>query len=115
MGGGWWRGRTVPILVIAFVMALPALDAFGALGPLNDLLALGQGVGQQPARVPTATRAEPLQTATPQAACGPGSKPEPGIQGRVPAGSATTGLHCNVELLAHQSTSGGFKVWRYVG
>jgi LVIVD repeat len=114
MGGGWRRGRAVPILVIAFVMALPALEAIGALGPLNDLLALGQGVGQQPARVPTATRPEPPQTATPRAVCGPGSEPEPGIQGRVPAGSATTGLHCNVELLAHQGTSGGFKVWRYV-
>jgi hypothetical protein len=112
--GGWRRGRVAPILVIAIVMALPALNAFGALGPLNDLLALGQGVGQQPARVATVTRAEPPQAATPRAVCGPGSKPEPGIQGRVPAGSATTGLHCNVELLAHQGTSGGFKVWRYV-
>jgi hypothetical protein len=47
--------------------------------------------------------------------CGPGSKPEPGIQGRVPAGSADDGgLHCNVELVAHQGTSGGFKVLRYV-
>ena len=32
----------------------------------------------------------------------------------MPAGSATTGLQCNVELLAHQGTSGGFKVWRYI-
>ena len=31
-----------------------------------------------------------------------------------PAGSATDGLHCNVSLVAHQGTSGGFKVLRYV-
>ena len=44
----------------------------------------------------------------------PGSKPEPGIPGRVPKGSAPSGLRCNTELVAHQGTSGGFKVLRYV-
>ena len=106
--------RTAPFLVIALILALPALEASGALAPLNDLLALGQGGGQEPARVATARRAEPPLVATPRAQCGPGSKPEPGIQGRVPAGAATDGLHCNVDLVAHQGTSGGFKVLRYV-
>ena len=96
------------------ILALPALEASGALGPLNDLLALGQGSGQLPAKVATAQRAEPPLVATPRAVCGPGSKPEPGIQGRVPAGSAAGGLHCNVDLVSHQGTSGGFKVLRYV-
>ena len=50
----------------------------------------------------------------PRAQCGPGAKPEPDIQGRVPAGSATNGLWCNVALITHQGTSGGFKVLRYV-
>ena len=106
--------RSAPFLVIALILAFPALEASGALGPLNDLLALGEGGGQEPARVATARRAEPPLVATPRAQCGPGSKPEPGIQGRVPAGSATGGLHCNVSLVAHQGTSGGFKVLRYI-
>jgi hypothetical protein len=50
----------------------------------------------------------------PRAHCGPGAKPEPDIQGRVPAGAATDGLWCNVSLIAHQGTSGGFKTLRYV-
>jgi hypothetical protein len=106
--------RAAPFLVIAFILGLPVLNASGALEPLNDLLALGEGTGQKPARVATERRAEPPLVATPRAQCGPGSKPEPGIQGRVPAGAAEGGLHCNVELLAHQGTSGGFKVLRYV-
>jgi hypothetical protein len=106
--------RVGPILVMAIVLGLPTLDAVGALDPLNDLLALGQGVGQQPAKAPVQQNAEPPLVATPRAQCGPGSKPEPGIQGRVPAGAAAEGLHCNVTLVAHQGTSGGFKVWRYV-
>ena len=106
--------RSAPFVVIVSILALPALEASGALAPLNDLLALGEAGGQEPARVSTTRRAEPPLVATPRAQCGPGSKPEPGIQGRVPAGSATNGLHCNVSLVAHQGTSGGFKVLRYV-
>jgi hypothetical protein len=106
--------RAAPFIVIALILALPVLEASGALAPLNDLLALGEAGGQEPARAPTAQRAEPPLVATPRARCGPGSKPEPGIQGRVPAGSATDGLHCNVDLVAHQGTSGGFKVLRYL-
>jgi hypothetical protein len=107
--------RAAPFLVIALILALPALNAVGALTPLNDLLALGQGTGQKPAKVAIATRAEPPFVATPRAQCGAGSKPEPGIQGRVPAGSASgEGLHCNVSVIAHQGTSGGFKTLRYV-
>jgi hypothetical protein len=106
--------RALPFLVIAIIVALPALNAVGALQPLNDLLALGEGDGQQPAQAAIQHNAEPPFVATPRAQCGPGSKPEPGIQGRVPAGTATAGLHCNVDLVAHQGTSGGFKVLRYV-
>jgi hypothetical protein len=107
-------GRLGPAAVIVAVLALPTLDAMGALEPLNDLLALGHGIGQQPAKAPVAQRAEPPFVATPRAVCGPGAKPEPGIQGRVPAGAASHGLQCNATLVAHQGTSGGFKVWRYV-
>jgi hypothetical protein len=116
-GGGKGAGRlwrAAPIALLVLLLALPVLNASGALTPLNDLLAIGQGSGEEPAQVATVKRAEPPFTATPRAACGPGSKKEPGIQGRVPEGSATDGLHCNVDLIAHQGTSGGFKVLRYV-
>ena len=55
----------------------------------------------------------PALAATPRADCGPGSRPEPGIQGRVPAGS-TAGFTCNTELLGREGAAGGFKVHRYV-
>ena len=106
--------RAAPFLLILVILAFPALAASGVLAPLNDLLALGQAGGQKPAKAPRQRNAEPPLVATPRAQCGPGSKPEPGIQGRVPAGSANDGLHCNASLVAHQGTSGGFKVLRYV-
>ena len=51
--------------------------------------------------------------ASPRADCGPGSHPEPGMQGRVPAGS-TDGFTCNTELVGREGKSGGFKVQRFV-
>lgn len=103
-----------PFIALVAMLALPALSAFGQLAPLNDLLSLGHAGGQTPARVATVRRAEPPFVATPRANCLPGSRREPGIQGRVPEGSAENGLHCNVDLLARQGSSGGFKVHRYV-
>ncbi|HEX4916840.1 MAG TPA: hypothetical protein VFV43_02965 [Limnobacter sp.] len=66
--------------------------------------------------------AEP--TATPQGQCGPGSRPETGMQGRVSqadhdAGLAATGFSCNMQLVGSfapervNGTVGGFKVERY--
>jgi hypothetical protein len=63
--------------------------------------------------------------ATPKATCGPGSRPETGLQGRVSAedhasGRASQGYTCNTELVGSivtptsQGTYGGFKVLRYV-
>jgi hypothetical protein len=64
------------------------------------------------------TRAEPAPVATPRAACGPGSHPSPGLQGQVPAaeaaaGRAADGYTCNMALLGHEGTAGGFKVERF--
>jgi hypothetical protein len=100
--------------VVASALALPPLSASGALpGPLNDLLSLGQGSGDKPDRVPIQRNSEPPFVATPQVRCGPGSNPEPGIQGRVPAGANEKALKCNIKLIGHQGRSGGFKVLRY--
>ena len=98
--------------LVALALVVPVGHA--ALGPLNDLLALGQAGGQTPKRVPIVKRHEPPQVAAPRAHCLRGSRPEPGIQGRVPAGSAAKGRWCNVRRISHQGTSGGFKVLRYI-
>jgi hypothetical protein len=113
-GSRLWR--LVPILVIvgSNLLVMSASGALPRLGPLNDLLALGQLGGQTPEKVPIQKNPEPPQVAAPRAKCAPGSREEPGIQGRVPAGSATNGLSCNVNLVSHQGTSGGFKTFRYI-
>ena len=56
---------------------------------------------------------------TPNAGCGPGSRPEPGMQGRVPAdaiasGAADKGYTCNTQQVGHEGKSGGFRVHRFV-
>jgi hypothetical protein len=56
--------------------------------------------------------------AVPRADCGPGSRPERSIQGRVPSrdyetGRAAKGYTCNTRQLSHHGGSGGFKVLRY--
>jgi hypothetical protein len=111
-----WTTRAARILLIIVVVAafaLPPLSASGALPSINDLLALGQGGGQTPAAVPIQHNSEPPLRATPRVHCLRGSRPEPGVQGRVPAGSANRGLYCNAKLVGHQGESGGFKVFRY--
>jgi hypothetical protein len=105
--------RLAILAAAALLTAAAPAAAQGPLGPLNDLFALGQGEGQAPDQVPVQKDPGTLD-AVPRAQCGPGAKPEPSIQGRVPAGSATDGLWCNLELVSHQGTSGGFKVYRYV-
>src|SRR2546430_201244 len=90
--GGQPRERRLWILVpILFVIAtnLVVMSASGALpiGPLNDLLALGQLGGDTPDKAPIQQNAEPPLAATPLVNCGPGSREEPGVDGRVPADS----------------------------
>ena len=68
---------------------------------------------------PAGTTAEPPATAAPRARCGPGSRPEPGMQGRVPkdevdAGRAAEGYWCNLTRIGHAGETGGFRVHRYV-
>src|SRR2546421_13089682 len=102
------RGRAIEALgwslVAAAVAMFLAVPALGNSTPLNDLFALGQGTGDTPAKAPIVKRQEPPFVATPLARCGRGSHPEPGVDGRVPAGSATHGLSCNVTLVGHQGT-----------
>ena len=84
---------------------------------------LGASIGMAAATAPAAD--EPAVVATPAAECGPGSRPETDIQGRVPladhqSGRAAEGYTCNTELVGRYGpaqpwgTVGGFKVERYV-
>ncbi len=72
---------------------------------------------------------EPPLTATPQAECGPGSRPETGLQGQVSqddhdSGRAAEGFTCNTELIGTYKSQvtpndtvgsiGGFKAHRFV-
>jgi hypothetical protein len=106
--------RATLTALCAILLLAPAVLAQIPGNPLNDLLALGQGSGQTPDKAPVQQPQAPPAEPVPRAHCGPGAKPEPDIQGRVPAGAATDGLWCNVSLIAHQGTSGGFKTLRYV-
>jgi hypothetical protein len=90
-------------------------DAWGHTGHLGvDVPAVASTQAPEPPLLPS-----------PRADCGPGSRPETGIQGRVSpedheSGRAAKGFTCNTELVgAHtkpsaQGTVGGFKVERYV-
>jgi hypothetical protein len=62
---------------------------------------------------------KPISGATPTARCGPGSKPETGRQGRVPAadyanGRAAAGYSCNATKIASFGATGGYQVHRYL-
>jgi LVIVD repeat len=99
-------------------LALLATSSAGASAP--RMLGDGTPVQRDPfgagrlAAAPLPTRDEPAQLASPRAVCGPGSSPEPGMQGRVPADAAAAGYHCNLTQLGHEGKSGGFKVERFV-
>src|SRR5918997_3490671 len=69
--------------------------------------------------VPAQDPGEPRLEAAPPANCGPGSRPEPSIQGRVPreevdSGRAEQGYHCNLIEVGQTGSTGGFRVHRYV-
>jgi hypothetical protein len=97
---------------------LVAVVVFAALTLSSAGLGL-RAAGAAPAQAP-----EPPLLPTPAAECGPGSRPEPGIQGRVPledheSGRAAEGYTCNTELVGaivteSRGTVGGYKVERYV-
>jgi hypothetical protein len=116
----WCGPRRIWVLLAVIGVVIPAGIGHAQLpNPLNDLLALGQGLGQTPAMVAVQHNPEPTLAATPRANCGPGSHPLAGVQGRVPGSAinspaAASGYTCNLSEIAHQGQSGGFKVLRYI-
>jgi hypothetical protein len=112
------RHRTRPLLAGALVLVTaaavvtsqasgsPALDngarLLAAHGPLDPAVFYDGPLGS-----------------TPRAGCAKGSRPETGIQGRVPAsdyanGRAAKGYTCNASVVGRFGTNGGFRVERYV-
>ena len=104
--------RRILLLVIAAAFFVPSASAhYVAPSPWDAFRSV---VAPQ-----SAARAEPPATATPRAQCGPGSRPEPGIQGRVAkedvdSGEAADGYWCNLKRIGHSGATGGFRVHRYV-
>lgn len=97
-------------------LAAGTMAAYAGLAPV-DLSAVSSYLathGQVDAARPTGA----VAGATPRATCGPGSLPETGRQGRVPAadyvsGRAAKGYTCNAVQVAKSGTTGGYKVFRY--
>ena len=111
------RGRIVVLGVLAALSV--SLSSAGSVRG-HDALA-----GVDVEAVPSALGPEPRLLPTPQAECGPGSRPETGIQGRVSpedhaSGRAAKGFTCNTKQVGSYrkpnavGTVGGFKVERYV-
>src|SRR4051794_11048791 len=89
------------LAALAALLLLAAPAGAQMTGPLpNDLFALGEGQGDTPDPAPILKPAAPAFAPAPRATCGPGAKPEPDVQGRVPAGSAAGGLWCNLSLIS---------------
>src|SRR5690349_13498206 len=80
------------------------------------LLCTGLGLAWTLTNASSADEAE--RVPVPVATCGPGSRPETSIQGRVAkadisSGRAMQGYTCNTVEVARQGTNGGFKTIRY--
>jgi hypothetical protein len=96
--------------------------AIGAQGGWRRLLATGVAVGAVVVGTFAAEALDEEQRVArpvPEAECGPGSRPEAGLQGRVPkadydSGRVSRGYLCNTRQVGHYSGTGGFKTLRYV-
>jgi hypothetical protein len=89
------------------------------------VLAIGLAACGGTAAPPATPAPAAIRTASPKALCGPGSRPEPGLQGRlsqadIDSGLALEGITCNTEIVGAFTTPnsyaavGGWKVERYV-
>jgi len=103
-----------PLLLGATLAVAPSAPASSRmlgsnLGPTPQIVQTELG------SVPVETGPEPPLVATPPPDCGPGSRPAPGIDGRVVGGpQSADGYTCNTALVGHEGTAGGYKVERYV-
>jgi len=96
------------VLALLFVTAAPA-----AAHPNPNGFRLRMGTIPDSVAASAAQAGEPSLATVPRASCGPGSRPETDIQGRVPAGNPE-GFQCNMSLVGHHGDSGGYKALRFV-
>ena len=117
------RGLLVALCLAMFVLcfcATAVADSGPIVLPANDLNNLLALTGfPTPAQAPLQHDDGPPLASVPPAVCGPGSHPLDGEQGRVPMAAvmspaAANGWTCNVTVLGHNPTPGGFRTWRYV-
>src|SRR4051812_2025131 len=90
-----------------------------ALSALSDYTLFHGGLGLAALEEQATSYTTPGMGPTPDAPCGPGSRPETSRQGRAPladykSGRAAKGYTCNVTDVGHEGDSGGFQVHRYV-
>ncbi len=117
------------LATVAALLALAGTAHADHPGEVKLDLANVFGSPEAPVEVPPAPtyRAEePPLLPTPQGKCGPGSRPETDIQGRVPlsdheSGRAAEGYTCNTRMIGSHTSSenpvgsiGGFKVERFI-
>jgi hypothetical protein len=114
-----WRATGALLVALSCAPAVAHAQVVGPF-PANDLQPLvGLTGGVTPSFVVVQHNPEPVLRAVPRAHCGPGSRPLAGTQGRVPAAAvdspaAARGWTCNLSVVGHEATPGGFRVWRYV-
>src|SRR6187551_3698017 len=98
---------TLLVLAVLLATAAPA-----AAHPVPNGLPLPLG-GPPEKTVASTAQVQPQPAPVPRPDCGPGSRPETDIQGRVPAGNPE-GFTCNTTLVGHHGSSGGYKALRFV-
>ena len=98
-------------LTLLVLAALLATAAPAAAHPVPNGLPLPLG-GPPEKTVASTAQVQPQPAPVPRPDCGPGSRPETDIQGRVPAGNPE-GFTCNTTLVGHHGSSGGYKALRF--
>ncbi len=111
------RPRAVA-LSVGIALAASAAGVAVAGGPSAPAQALAGYLANHQSAAAAASPAAREAQPTPKAACGPGSLPETGRQGRVPLadysnGRAAKGYTCNAVQVGHTGATGGFKTFRY--
>ncbi len=112
------RGRTIAVVVALALVPAAAHAQSAPQLPTNDFEgAVGLLYGQTPAPAPVQRNEPPLAPA-PRADCDKDSTPLAGMQGRVTQADvrspqAAKGWTCNLSVVSHVTTPGGFRVWRY--
>ena len=106
-------GNVPPMRICLAVLALLLVAAAPAAAhPNPNGLPLRMGQLPESVAANTAQAGEPSLAPVPRPDCGPGSRPETDIQGRVPAGNPE-GFTCNTSLVGHHGDSGGYKALRF--